>query len=1047
MAWSDNKKGVSAFSVILTMIIFSIIGFGVIPLVGIQYAPTQKGSNLTLRFDWNGASAKVVENEATSKLEGVLSTISGLKEITSTSSDGNGEIELHFKSSTNIDVARFEAINKIRQAYAYLPEGVTFPVLSVGSRSTRSELMMNYTINSSLPTNMIKNYAEKNILARLSDIKGIGEMRINGVTLYEWLIEFDYNKAQMLGITSDDIRAVVQNNFKLNEIVGQVKESEGKMSVVSVISDLEVSQNNFESIIVKSQTDRIVTLRDIAKISYKESVPKSYYRINGLNTVNLYIYPEPGENTLRLTNEVKTVVQELEKTFGNDLSMMLSYDSSEYIQKELNKIYLRTAISLVILLLLVVLSSRSLKYTMLIVITLVVNILVSFIVYYLLGLELHIYSLAGITVSLGIIIDTSIMMIDHYRFYQNKKIFYSILGALLTTIASLIIVFFLPEVERNKLVDFSLVIIINLSVSILIAYLFIPALMNKVKLVKNTKKKNFKALRRVSKFNNIYGKYIEFGHKRKYIFVLLIVFAFGLPVHLIPTNLKWYEYEDKEFRDSYNKIFGSDLYIQTIKPVTDVVFGGTLRLFSNSLNNFGGYREPSETKLRIKASMQHGCTVQQLNEIMLSMENYLSQFDEIKMFETRVTSFDRGIITVTFKEPNGMFPFVLKDLVIKKAINSGGASWSIYGVGNDSFNNAVGMSGRYTNFSFIVKGYSYEQLYKIAQQVKDTITLNRRVKDVNIKGSQYEDIYMEYYMDYDREKVASRNFDAIKYFQYLNNQLFSSRITTVIDNQEPVDVVLSSSNVDSFDLWHIQNSLIKQDSNFIKLKDFGSIDKRASGNLINKFNQEYVLYVPYNFVGSSKLEEKFKKETLNKFKSILPVGYTIEDMKWGWGYDESSKYHLLFVVILIIFFICSIMFESLKKPLIIIALIPLSFIGLFLIFIIGEFFFDQGGYAAFVMLSGLVVNAGIYLINEYQDITTKYPHNTPTHNYLKSYSRKIIPISLTIISTVLSLVPFLISGDKEVFWFSFAAGAIGGVAFSLVALILFLPVFLVPKNK
>lgn len=99
--------------------------------------------------------------------------------------------------------------------------------------------------------------------------------------------------------------------------------------------------------------------------------------------------------------------------------------------------------------------------------------------YNLLNLDIHIYTLAGITVSLGIIIDSSIIMVDHYSYYRNRRVFVSILGALLTTIGALGIVWLLPEKQQANLTDFSLVIVINLVVSLIVALLFIPALLDK----------------------------------------------------------------------------------------------------------------------------------------------------------------------------------------------------------------------------------------------------------------------------------------------------------------------------------------------------------------------------------------------------------------------------------------------------------------------------------------------------------------------------------------------------------------------------------------
>ena len=111
------------------------------------------------------------------------------------------------------------------------------------------------------------------------------------------------------------------------------------------------------------------------------------------------------------------------------------------------------------------------------------------------------------------------------------------------------------------------------------------------------------------------------------------------------------------------------------------------------------------------------------------------------------------------------------------------------------------------------------------------------------------------------------------------------------------------------------------------------------------------------------------------------------------------------------------------------------------------------------MLSGIVVNAGIYLITTYQSLLRERTHPAPvvrqTHQptesasirlYVKAYSRKIKPITLTIVSTILGLLPFLTDGPEEVFWFDFAVGTISGMLFSILAVIFILPVFCVSRR-
>ena len=109
-----------------------------------------------------------------------------------------------------------------------------------------------------------------------------------------------------------------------------------------------------------------------------------------------------------------------------------------------------------------------------------------------------------------------------------------------------------------------------------------------------------------------------------------------------------------------------------------------------------------------------------------------------------------------------------------------------------------------------------------------------------------------------------------------------------------------------------------------------------------------------------------------------------------------------------------------------------------------DFTFDKGGFAAFVMLSGITVNAGIYLMSAWRQINGG---EDPVKRYIKAFNRKILPISLTVISTILGLVPFLFDGPSEVFWFSFAIGTISGLVFSVIAFVLYLPVFCCSESR
>lgn len=186
-----------------------------------------------------------------------------------------------------------------------------------------------------------------------------------------------------------------------------------------------------------------------------------------------------------------------------------------------------------------------------------------------------------------------------------------------------------------------------------------------------------------------------------------------------------------------------------------------------------------------------------------------------------------------------------------------------------------------------------------------------------------------------------------------------------------------------------------------------------------------------------------RERQIQELNGILPIGFHAKEPGFrGWNKKDKKQYYLLLLVVGIIFFICAILLESLLQPLAIIALIPFSFIGLFLTFYLFDLNFDQGGFAAFILLCGLSVNAGLFIVNDYNNYRKEKGEKFRLNAYLKAFNHKIMPIMLTIVSTVIGLIPFIWGGQKEAFWFAFAAGSIGGLLFSMVAILIYLPLLI-----
>lgn len=1046
------KQKTSPFTILTIFICLSIIGTSLIPLLNIQLKPTLANKSLTVNFNWTEASARVVEQEATSKLEGLFNLVRGVQGISSTSYKGGGSVSIHFKKNVDMDLVRFEVANLIRQCYPSLPEGVSYPSLSRGGANENSSPMMSYSINANESPYFIKKYVESQLLPKLSVIKGVNKVGVYGAAPYEWVINYSSDKLFQLQISVSELQGAINSYLQKRELGNAFIRSENQSSdnEISLVLAYRPHGNvDWNHIPIKKINNRTLYLKDIATVRYKEGKVSSYYRINGLNTVNMVVYAEKGINTISLAKTVRQAVDGFRRQLSPGYSIKMTQDTTEFIVSELNKIQKRTLFSLLILLLLILFINRSLKYLMILFLSIIANLLIAVIFYYALEVQLQLYSFAGITISFGIIIDNSIVMIDHLRNKGNKKSFLAILAATLTTIGALVVILFLEESQRLNLWDFAVVIAVNIGVSLFVSLYFVPALLEKIKLDKTYTRLSVKRKRRIVKFTNVYARIILWGTKPKFkwAFIVLFILGFGLPLHLLPKELKTENFGAK----LYNDTLGSEWYNTELRPILEKVLGGSLRLFTENVFENSYYSEPERTSLRVTGSMPDGCTTEQLNEVITKMENYIGQFEEVSLYETRISSPKSSNITIYFKDAYeyGSFPFTLKSMLESKSISLGGLDWTVSGVGR-GFSNALGND--YKNNHIVIEGYNYDNLYAYAELLKQQLETNSngRVKDVEITaGRRGVSPLNEYYLSFNDEQLALANVSQNQLYGFLKKKAHYGNIASVIQEHERQRIRLVSDTYQKFTVWDLKNLPILVNNKQYKLEQLASVEKRKSGNTIYKNNQQYRLIVAYDFLGAYPLAQKVRERNVKALRDNLPIGYRVLEQSYNyWNKKDSKQYYYIFIVIFIIFLICSILLESLRQPLAIISMIPLSFIGVFLTFYLFDFNFDQGGYASFILLCAISVNSALFIINDYNNLRKQYPKKNIQQVYFKAFNYKIIPVILTIASTIVGLLPFVWHGQNEVFWFSFAVGAIGGLLFSIVGVYFYLPLFcILPKKR
>lgn len=1039
----------SAFSINTIFIVFMLLGICAIPKLSLQLMPSSRSNELSVSFSWPNANPEMLEMEVTSKLEGAFARTKGLNGIRSYTGQGYGSITLAIDKEENIDAVKLYLSSLVRSLSKGLPGEVRVSTIRGGEIQNEEQekeehrLLLSYTITGPGTTQDVARFAEDHISPVIAQMPGIESVTITGAVPFEWVLFYNPRILEDIKVSAYDISTAISKYYSRRD-AGKVlvqTEPDREFSYIVFKGNPLDSDAGLPDIPIKSIDGKIIYLKNIATLDYRESQPSSYYRINGLNRININVFCEKKSNMIDLSAKTRDQMDKLTQGFSKEYSTRMILDNSEELKDELGDNLLRTGLTILILLVFVWLSSRNLRYLLIITICLTANILIALVFYYLFGIEIHLYALAGITVSFGIIIDNVIVMADHYRYHQDRKVFMAILAATLTTMGALVVIFNMDNDIMRNMWGFSSVIIINLTLSVIVALFFVPALMEKIPLHGSSSGRRYQRMRRIVRFTHGYKRMIGFTQKHRILLFMVILLGFGVPVFLIPTTID----REKPMAETYNRIFSSEFYLR-IKPWTDKLLGGSLRLFVEGGGGDWRQHDPSEkarTSLSLTMTMPHGASLEQMNEAFIRIEQFLAGFQEIETFTSDISSPNQARMNITFKkeeEYNGS-PERIKNELIRFTNTIGNADSDISGVGR-GFSNRTG--DEYRSESLKVIGYNYRKVLIYADQLKNELEKQKRVKKLYIGSNRNPDKTKAFAIEVSKEKLARNNSDVSSMLSHLSRLSGSGDARTeAYINQKLSPIIIRPDERRETSLWDLQNQPLQGKQSVFRLDDVGQVSEDHTFESITKTNQEYEVLVQYDFIGDYMLSNKVKERIIKEMNRDMPVGFRIKDgNEWGnfyWqgagGIDARIWYILL--VITIIYFICAILLESLRQALVVITIAPISFIGCFLGFYFFGLRFNEGGLAAFIMMCGLSVNAILYIINDYNNrAKAGRPRNLQT--YLKAYNAKIIPILLTIVSTMLGFIPFLI-GEISDFWFSLAIGTMSGLGFSLVVLVGVLP--------
>lgn len=1018
----------SPFKTILIFIIAAALGMLFISRLSVDLLPDTSLPVLTVSYSLADAPPEIIEQQATGPLENALSQVSQIKRIYSVSGYEQGTIEITFDREADIAFKKFEISSIIRHLYGKLNAEISYPVVEQRAREDESKNpLLVYRINARLAPFQIRKTAEDVLVPVIAQKEGVREVAVRGAEEIQITISYDEERLKQFGISSSAIVEQLQNEFKTFYPGALLTSGRQRFTIKGGQSPENLEA--IENVMIRTVSGNYFPLKKVASVFWEESKPRQHFRINGLNSITLTIFADEGVNRFTLANELKSKIRELESALPNGFSMLEDYDDTEFLKKEIDKNLYRSVLSFGILLIFLLISYRNFRHLVILFSGILISLGLTALAAYVLDIQIHLYTIAGITISLGIIIDNSIVVLDHLRTRGDKKIVRAVMGASSTTIIALMLVLFLPEEERQSLTEFCIIVSVAIACSVVTAVFYTPAMHVSFAAPQAGRRLAVARLRRKAWLFTRYSQSILFITRYRKTFVTLCILAFGIPVFLLPAT--W------EGREWYNKTIGSTVYQENIRPYTDKFLGGALRLFVRNVYERSGYREAQRTQLYVQAELPQGNTLDDMNRVMQGMEHYLATVTGIEKYITQIYSGQHASIAISFEKEteNSSLPYILKSRLIARSLDWGGVQWNIYGVGQ-GFSNSSG--DNLPSFNVELKGYNYDQLEQYAETMAKKLLIHKRIQKVNTNErlnwseKNTEQLVLNF-GKYVTESANAMTFQLAEKAERSN----PSAYINLTGQQYPVYLQPIDKTPSTYSL--LETALMLSDSQQVKLSSLASIRKEITANAIHKQDRQYIRMVGFEYFGSYQFGNEFLETVLAEMRAEMQPGYTAKKNTWRWNWDKAKRqYGLIVILAMAVYFLASILFESLKQPFFIVLTIPLSFIGLFLSFSLFDFYFDQGGYAAFIMLGGLVVNAAIYIINDL--------NNTTGNNYnravLKAVTGKMKPIVLTIASTCLGLLPFMVGGQNEVFWFALAAGTTGGLLFSIFVVFVFLPVVL-----
>ncbi|MFN3826444.1 MAG: efflux RND transporter permease subunit [Micavibrio sp.] len=1000
------KRPVFATVLSLLVVIFGIISFDRLPL---REYPDIDAPVVSIRTDYTGASANIIETRVTQTIEDSVSGIEGIKSISSESSDGRSSINIEFNINRDIDDAANDVRDSVNRVIGRLPDEVDTPQISKQD-SDASPIMWLSLQSEVMGPLELTDYVDRYLQDRFSVIDGVANVRIGGERRYAMRVWLNRSAMAARNITVQDIETALQReNVELP--AGRIESLDREFTVK--VERVYNKAGDFLSLVIKRGDDGyLVKLSDIADVEIGALNERSEMRANGKNNVGIGITKQSNANTLAVARAVKDEVKTLQDSLPESLRLTVVFDLSLFIEAAIHEVYLTIFLTIIFVVAVIWAFLGDWRATMIPAVTIPVSLIGSFMVLYAMGFSINLVTILALILAIGLVVDDAIVVLENvYKRIEEGKspLASSFLGArqvgfaVVATTLVLVMVFlpitFMPGDIGRLFTEFAWAMAAAVAFSSFAALSLTPVMCSKFL---KQHPQGYKASLIPRMINHlidrsipVYRDALRFCIRKPLIIFAamgIVGYAGWIFIQDIPS-----EFAPREDRGVfYTRMVGpegssleySKSHIRELEKILlELVDKGEARSVIALVPGFGGSSGVNGgmliTRLEDWGHRRH------VKDIVAEMSTRFSKIPGVNAIATMPPSLGAG-------------------------------------------------RGNSTPVQFVLGGTNYDDLVVWRDMMLEEIAKNPQLTNVDY---DYKETQPQMKVSINATKAADLGVSIRQIGTTLQTLLGSREITTYIDRGQEYDLVLQSRDEDRLKPADMTNLYVRSERSglLIPLSNLIDIKEVADAGSLNRYNRLRAITISANISPDYTLGEAldYLEQTARR---ILPAEAQIDYKGESQKLKESGAavYTTFLLALIAVFLILAAQFESFVHPLVIMTAVPFALIGaLWGLYMTGATLnvYTQIG---MIMLVGLAAKNGILIVefaNQLRDEGVDF-----MEALIEACEQRLRPILMTSIATAAGTLPLIFAqGAGAESRFPIGIVICAGVIFST-----FLTLFIVP---